>query len=78
MIQINHSVMDEYLGAVNGMGQSFAALARAIGPALGGALWSIGTIHPFIFLNFIMIGVIYAICLIIDYYLPLSLDHGKQ
>ena len=38
---INNSVFDEALGAVNGLGQSMASLARAIGPAFGGLLWSI-------------------------------------
>ena len=41
MIMINNSVFDEALGAVNGLGQSMASLARAIGPAFGGLLWSI-------------------------------------
>lgn len=41
MIMINNSVFDESLGKVNGLGQSMAALARTIGPALGGLLWSI-------------------------------------
>jgi hypothetical protein len=38
---INNSVFDHHLGAANGLGQCLASLARAIGPAVGGALWSI-------------------------------------
>ena len=37
---INNSVYDESLGKVNGLGQSMASLARTIGPAFGGLLWS--------------------------------------
>lgn len=40
MLIVNQSGSGRELGAVNGIGQSFAALARAIGPALGGFLWS--------------------------------------
>ena len=39
MIMINNSVESEHLGKVNGLGQSVAALARAVGPAIGGILW---------------------------------------
>eukprot|EP01034_Spumella_vulgaris_P025841 gene25841-32338_t len=35
MLQVNHSVYDEHLGAVNGLGQSLASLSRAVGPAIG-------------------------------------------
>ena len=35
MIQINHSVVADDLGKVNGLGQSMASLTRAIGPAIG-------------------------------------------
>lgn len=40
MIVVNTSVEDpQQLGAVNGVGQSLASLARGIGPAAGGLLW---------------------------------------
>ena len=39
MIMLNNSVEDSHLGKVNGLGQSVAALARAVGPAVGGILW---------------------------------------
>ena len=35
MILINHSVVADDLGKVNGLGQSMASLTRAIGPAIG-------------------------------------------
>ena len=78
MIQVNHSVHDEYLGAVNGLGQSLAALARAIGPAMGGAFWSLSTKHHFVYLNFILIAVIFSVCLYMDKSLPPSLDYKKR
>jgi MFS family permease len=40
MVLVNSSVGPDQLGEVNGLGQSLAALARALGPALGGSLWS--------------------------------------
>lgn len=53
MIMINNSVFDESLGAVNGLGQSMAALARTIGPAIGGLLWSISleVRHVYVYSN---------------------------
>jgi MFS family permease len=78
MIQVNHSVHDEYLGAVNGLGQSLAALARAIGPALGGAMWSISTKHHFVWLNFIVICCSFMVCLYLNQLLPASLDFKKK
>jgi hypothetical protein len=44
MIVVNTSVDPEQLGAVNGVGQSLASLARGVGPAVGGLLWGM-TVH---------------------------------
>mmetsp|Transcript_5488 Transcript_5488/g.14737 ORF Transcript_5488/g.14737 Transcript_5488/m.14737 type:complete len:581 (-) Transcript_5488:269-2011(-) len=42
MVLVNNSASTAaQRGKVNGMGQTFASLARAIGPALAGALWSV-------------------------------------
>jgi hypothetical protein len=35
MIQVNHSVLEDDLGKVNGLGQTLASLSRGVGPALG-------------------------------------------
>jgi MFS family permease len=78
MIQVNHCVYDEYLGAVNGLGQSMAALARAIGPALGGAMWSVSTQHHFVYLNFIVCAVLFVVCMYLNQLLPASLDFKKK
>jgi len=78
MIQVNHSVYDEYLGAVNGLGQSLAALARAVGPALGGALWSVSTRHHFVYLNFIVAALSFLFCLYLNQLLPASIDFKKK
>jgi len=40
MIIVNSSAPTGDIGAVNGMGQSMAAFMRALGPLLGGSLWS--------------------------------------
>jgi hypothetical protein len=42
-VQVNVSVEPEHLGAVNGLGQSIAAGMRALGPAVAGVLWSLGS-----------------------------------
>ncbi|CAG8737494.1 8021_t:CDS:2, partial [Ambispora leptoticha] len=39
-ILVTNSVSPDVLGTVNGIGQTSASLARAVGPALGGMLWS--------------------------------------
>eukprot|EP01040_Poterioochromonas_malhamensis_P013269 gene13269-14574_t len=78
MIQVNHSAEEEYLGAVNGLGQSLAALARAIGPAIGGMLWSISTELHFIFLNFISVIFIFFLCGYVNRLLPPSIDFKKK
>ena len=47
MILINHSVVADDLGKVNGLGQSMASLTRAIGPAIG--MWiCMATMHTYI------------------------------
>jgi MFS family permease len=78
IIQVNHSVENQYLGRVNGLGQSLASLARAIGPALGGMLWSISTRIHFVFLNFLVTIVIFLFCIYINRLLPPSIDFKKK
>lgn len=78
MLQINHSVYEEYLGAVNGLGQSLASLARAFGPALGGMLWSISIQRKFVFLNFLSVITILIVSAFINRQLPESINHKKR
>ena len=82
MNQINHSVYPEYLGVVNGLGQSLAAAARAIGPALGGLLWSISIQKNFVFLNFLGVMVVLMLSGYVNRLLPESINykkgHGKK
>jgi MFS family permease len=78
IIQVNHSVENEYLGRVNGLGQSLASLARAIGPALGGMLWSVSTRIHFVFLNFLVTIVIFLFCIYLNRLLPPSIDFKKK
>ena len=65
---------DEYLGAVNGFGQSVAAIARAVGPAVGGALWAWSVQTDFVYINFIAAGAFFVGCVIITARLPRSLE----
>ena len=78
MIQVNHSAEEEYLGSVNGLGQSLAALARAIGPAFGGLLWSLSIQYHFVFLNFLGVIIILCFCGYINRLLPASIDFKKK
>ena len=75
---VNHSVYDRDLGAVNGLGQSMSSLSRSIGPALGGALWSLSVKYEFIFLNFISGVAILILCQMMGRYLPVSLDYSRE
>lgn len=78
VIMVNYSVTDEYLGAVNGLGQSLGALARSLGPAVGGLLWSVATKYDFVYLNFIAVVAVFALNYYISYLAPASLDHRKK
>lgn len=77
LMQVNHSVYVENLGQVNGLGQSFASLARAIGPAFGGALWSLSYNMNFVVLNFIIVALIFASSEKLNSVLPSQLEHQK-
>jgi len=62
MMFINNSVPKTFMGRANGVGQSFVALTRTIGPASGGILWSLFsrialefhyfTLYIFLFISF--------------------------
>ena len=52
--------------------------ARCIGPALGGALWSLGVKHELIVLNFIFVFFLLSLCLGIGTLLPASVDSGDS
>ena len=60
MIMINESA-PEHRGAVNGIGQSFAALARSIGPAAGGMLFSWSIQNSFFPFNYWFVFVLLSI-----------------
>jgi hypothetical protein len=78
IMMVNHSVYDEYLGAVNGLGQSLGALARSAGPAVGGLLWSLGTKYHFVYLNFIAVTLLYLLNMYVSDLVPQSLDYKKK
>lgn len=74
---INNSAEEKDLGLVNGFGQSLASAARCIGPAVGGALWSLSVRSHFIFLNFIFVQFLLIGAAILGCYLPSSIDYGE-
>jgi hypothetical protein len=56
------------VGRVNGIGQALASLVRAIGPAMGGSLWSLSVAtavpgSPFIVFGFVSVSAIAGYCL---------------
>ena len=63
---------------MNGLGQSLASMARSIGPAVGGLLWSFSVQKHFMFLNFIGFSVGLVCCQAINLHLPKSLDYKKK
>jgi hypothetical protein len=67
-----------YAGAVNGLGQSLGALSRAIGPAIGGVMWSLAMKLRFVYMNFIVVVLILMLSQYMDSCLPLSLNRKKQ
>ena len=78
MLQVNHCVTEEHLGKANGLGQTLASLARAIGPALGGMLWSIAIQRHFLFLNFLSVVILLICSGMLNRQLPNSIDHKKK
>lgn len=79
MLLITNSVPPSRLGAANGIGQSMAAGARAIGPALGGMLWTISVQKSFMEMNFILIAVSMLLTqLFSSWFLPASLERQKR
>jgi MFS family permease len=70
MVQVNEQVASEHLGIVNGLGQSIASISRAIGPTIGGVLWSFSINYEIIFLNFIGAVILVVICQILNCYIP--------
>jgi hypothetical protein len=88
MVLVNNSVDSDELGAVNGMGQALAALARAVGPALGGALWSVAmfsysdgdasaSVDGRLIAVYCTNSLFVLIALAVAYSLPASLEKGK-
>ena len=77
IILVNHSVPSKDLGKVNGMGQMLAALARALGPALGGVVWSLSVRLDNVFLNFLFAAVFLLVCQVGVHRLPASLDRKR-
>ncbi len=74
---MNHSAYDYQLGTINGIGQTVAAAARSIGPALGGLLWSLSVKIHFLYINFVVTVFIFLIMHAIGYRLPPSIDYAK-
>lgn len=75
---INNSAPEKDLGLVNGLGQSLASAARCIGPAIGGALWSLSVRTHFIFLNFFFVQFLLIGAIIMGSYLPPMIDYGDD
>jgi hypothetical protein len=77
MVFCQNVARNEDLGKVNGLGQSVAALARAFGPALGGAIWSLSLKSGFLFGNYILMASCLLMCIWLISMSPPSLDFKK-
>jgi MFS family permease len=75
-IMICNSVSSEHLGSVNGVAQTLGAVARTVGPAICGMLWSLGAVLNFIPLTFLVIGAACLACAYISMALPVSLRYS--
>eukprot|EP01012_Entosiphon_sulcatum_P032334 TRINITY_DN41134_c0_g1_i1.p1 TRINITY_DN41134_c0_g1~~TRINITY_DN41134_c0_g1_i1.p1 ORF type:complete len:458 (+),score=60.43 TRINITY_DN41134_c0_g1_i1:28-1401(+) len=78
-IMINNSVGMHEMGAVNGLAQSAASLARAVAPTVGGIIFAItansGASFPFNFYFFFLVLVItFIAAAFLAHKLPVSLD----
>ncbi|CAI2185432.1 18279_t:CDS:2 [Funneliformis geosporum] len=78
MILLNNSATNEVLGVANGIGQMTCSFVRAIGPALGGFLWSwsLANNSSFPFNNwfvFIVSSILSFVGWLQSYYLPKEL-----
>lgn len=76
---VNNSVPLQHVGAVNGLGQAAAALSRAIGPAGGGALFSLGERLQFPGHNFVAFALVAIMCVgagLFVFMLPASLEQS--
>jgi hypothetical protein len=74
---INNSAPEADLGLVNGFGQSLASAARCLGPAIGGALWSLSVRSRFIYLNFLFVQLLLLCAITMGSYLPAAIDYGE-
>ena len=74
---MNHSAYDYQLGTINGIGQTVAAGARSVGPALGGLLWSLSVKIHFLYINYLLSILLFLVMYGISFRLPSSIDHAK-
>jgi len=77
MIMVNNSVPPAYLGRVNGISQSVAALARSFGPALAGEAWTLGVkshMPGHEYAAFGLVCVMQLVALVVSCFLPTSLE----
>lgn len=74
---MNHSAYDYQLGTLNGIGQTVAAAARSVGPALGGLLWSLSTRIHFLYINFLLSMSIFLLMYYVAQKLPTTIDCAK-
>jgi hypothetical protein len=75
---VNHSATDEHLGFVNGLGQSVASFARAVGPAMGGFMWSYSVSIHFLYMNYAMTVIVLCGIYAVVAQLPDSIDCKRK
>jgi len=76
-LMVNNSVDIVDLGTVNGISMSLGSLARSVGPALGGVLWSVSSTMRFPgyqFVVFVFVGLIGIVIGFFAGFVPKHLD----
>ena len=79
---LNNSAESRQVGSVNGIGMTFSGLFRALGPTIGGAIfsWSITVGHRYGFpfdvnMVFVMFGFVFVIGNVLCSVMPERLNH---
>ena len=73
-VQVNQSVEDHELTSVNAYGQMMAAFSRAVGPALGGVMWSAWLGLDQVWGNFALVGVVLVLTILLNRNIPKDYD----
>lgn len=81
LILVSNSASPENMGAVTGLSHSFCSFFRAVGPALGGLVWSYASGKHFFlhqFLAWVFVAFLSTLTYSLSFYLPPTLTKPKR